>query len=878
MKLIIAAVFFLATLANASEGPPPVLNIKSYASPSGHYVLTVDPSHRLGEGKGSYRMVRDGKESWKKDLDYTFWEASVQDDGSVAGYAYTQGWRAMGRDAGNFVVAILNPDGSERMNRTVARIESRALHTAPGPLARGCLVANGRFIIRFDENANDLMKRGERWEVYNIAKGTQDPDKTLAGQDLGQHGFSMVFDVHAVPGTKLILVSRVVHRYGQKATQGIHLALVDRSCKEVWSKEWPDEFSGIENFSAWMLESDELTASGDLKPSQFVLRSVKSQSRTTFLVSQAGEEAWKVEEVGQAPEAVTLRHHRARDQKLVGTPVTLEHRGTITLDGGSGDSAPLGVPNFEFDGAGRIGFISVASGPLEFSLVDPQHPPAKKFPLGMKHEDGLAFPGCSWIGGDKWVIVRGSYDDHGKTSITVLNTADGSLTPAPDVECPSPSTGQGIFGMGERGFMVMGGFRSRYQVKRIGQDLKSNWEFDGPDVIGSPQSIAVQPDGTVGILVGISDVICVFDEKGAFKRKIDLKSTLGRKPNYVSGLAEDAAGGWVLSDFSGTPSVYRLNADGGIVKSFTPHYADGRKLEIHGRLNRGPDGRLWTTDQAALLRLDDDGKVDLVVGRAPDASSLSDIHELVVTARGIFAVDAHNYGIHIFDVLGKRQSILKPDPADFGSRNELATLAVAGDGSVYLGNRQMFGGSKYLKFAADGSRAGFERGMSGEVSDEWVFRPGSQERIVLGYERVFMVDAEGKKARTIERRADRKWLDHPHAAAIASDGTFAIIADPSSWSSGDGESVTFFTAGGEPVRTVELPGMRFARIALCGRHACIMDENTLTLIDSGTGECRQFTVPGDHKQSWLYPYASPDGKEVWLLDGDAKTLERYALP
>src|SRR3954454_1374798 len=77
--------------ADASHWPSRILNPKIYASPSGRYMLFVDPSDPRGRGKASYRMSVDGKAAWSAEKPYTLWEAGVTDDGSVAGYAYSYG-------------------------------------------------------------------------------------------------------------------------------------------------------------------------------------------------------------------------------------------------------------------------------------------------------------------------------------------------------------------------------------------------------------------------------------------------------------------------------------------------------------------------------------------------------------------------------------------------------------------------------------------------------------------------------------------------------------------------------------------------------------------------------------------------------------------
>ena len=103
--------------AMASEGPPPTLNPKTYSSPSGEWNLKVDPSTLYGQGEGACRLTRNGVEAWSAEHAFTLWDAGVTDEGVVAGYAYTCGWRGFwvehrDREPGDFHVVIFSPEGT----------------------------------------------------------------------------------------------------------------------------------------------------------------------------------------------------------------------------------------------------------------------------------------------------------------------------------------------------------------------------------------------------------------------------------------------------------------------------------------------------------------------------------------------------------------------------------------------------------------------------------------------------------------------------------------------------------------------------------------------------------------------------------------------
>ena len=97
--LSVLLVYSIPAPAFASELPPPTLNPKRYVSPSGKYVLFVNPSDLYGRGKATYGLTLGGREVWSAEHPYTLWDARVADDGVVAGYGYSHGWRGFSEAA-----------------------------------------------------------------------------------------------------------------------------------------------------------------------------------------------------------------------------------------------------------------------------------------------------------------------------------------------------------------------------------------------------------------------------------------------------------------------------------------------------------------------------------------------------------------------------------------------------------------------------------------------------------------------------------------------------------------------------------------------------------------------------------------------------------
>ncbi|HZL98884.1 MAG TPA: hypothetical protein VFD43_01415 [Planctomycetota bacterium] len=886
MRIAAVALLFAAGVswARASEGPPPILDITTYRSPSGEFELVVDPSRLHGQGKGSYRMTRNGTEVWAGEREFTLWEASVTDTGVAGGYAYTHGWRGFSgqradRSHGQFLIVTIDAEGTTRVLQSIERTPG-GMHMPPNPLAAGCFTdqANDRLVVRLaytDDSVND----GERWQAFRLSTGEALPDLVLDASMLdGPNVSHFILEAEPLAGTGLVLVT--ISR--SASHRGLRLSLMDGDCREVWKREWPTEFDAIEDYSPWEARSATLVTTGP-GAGEFAYDSYAAQARIRFVAAAdaTAPNGWRVAETGSEPTTVTIGTDF--DAPLDLPAVNLEAVGVIALQGGSTDDMPaLDVKDFDLDAEGRIGFISTgADGDFALTLLDPARGAGaaeiESIALGISPEEQRALPQLAWIGGQRWVVLRASHDDQAATEGFFVEADVGRVVRIEGLQCPALSISNAVEGTGDGGFLVIPDHRSDLVVAFDARGQRRWTAAKG----SSPKAAAVGSGGSIGLLTGIADQIVILGADGRTDSVIELKQTLGVEPNYVAGLESDAEGGWILHDFNGHPPILRLRADGTPRASFEPHYVDGRTFRLHGSVKRAPDGRLWTSDGAAMLRLDDGGTVDLILGRGPDAPSLGELRCATVDHRGrIYAVDGRNASVHVFDATGQPLRTLNPEPGDFAVDVWIGSITVDGDGAVYyFPSRRVLDTRGYMKFDAAGQRVGFQPGISGEVVDEWIFRPGSRERLVLGYSRAFLVDADGQKTRAIERRADQRWLDNPHSGAVAPDGSFAIVASPSGWNGGRTASVTLFSASGEPQRTLDLPpSFRYARIAYTGQTACIVSDDSLVLLGTSDGRARVFTIPGTVEDRYWYPFSSPDGKEVWLLDTEAQAIHRYALP
>ena len=123
-------VFVLALLAAVTPrgeahawgwpSPPLILDIKTYASPSGIWSLVVDPSDRHGAGRAMYRLSKAGRETWSGERPFTLWDARVSNEGVVVGYAYSDGERDWFK-LGDFRIVAVEANGDVRWEHAFDR-------------------------------------------------------------------------------------------------------------------------------------------------------------------------------------------------------------------------------------------------------------------------------------------------------------------------------------------------------------------------------------------------------------------------------------------------------------------------------------------------------------------------------------------------------------------------------------------------------------------------------------------------------------------------------------------------------------------------------------------------------------------------------------
>lgn len=880
---------FVAYLLGTSPGvaDPRVLDIKSYTSPSGRYVLEVDPGEIYGRGPGTYRLMRDHEEVWSKTLPFTFFESLVLDDGTSVGYAYENGEEgfALSGDAdagaGALHVAILDPKGGVRLDKTTPRNFSRRLHSPAEPLVQGILLSpkQDQFTVCF-------LVGGETdfWKTYRSSTGKLvsqfDVRKTCAAPPEA-HFLQAAETIKDTPLTLLQWSG-----YGAKSGQRQIFMLITPEGRRAWTQDVSAEypFRGDTNADeAYRVAQQTLHAILDVtQPGRFELWFAGDALRVTFSVTRDSKSktGWRVEEAGRTlyrpvpAEETSLAAPENRPLPLLGDFKLEDHELAAT--------GPIhDVTSFAFDAEGHIGLIQGSGEEAggTFTLLDQTGHVVAEVPLprdayGEKIGNVSAAP----VSPGRWVLVASEDGQEERAWGWWFDVSEKRLGKQFPMVCPFITR---LAGNGNGGFVVLAKRRSdRIRTDELhGFDRQGShlWtvtsQGDGPEALFSPEDVTVTGRGEVAVLGKIRDVIQCYDRDGKYLRTVDLKASWGREPRYLVGLTTEVEGGFVVHDFRGDPPFVRMKADGTVRQLLRPRHPNGRIVDAATGLQVAPDGRIWACDQQALFRLDEQGVVDLTLGRNPQPDELVKIAGIAADRRGrLHVVDERTGAIHIYDADGKKLRICRPDAGDFAENVSWPHLAVADDGSVSLqvGNSDK---PAVLQFDPAGHRVGF-KALKIEESQKWYAQPGTKNMLVTVYHFAGLIDSNEGVLKNIDRKADRRWLDYISGVAFASDGSFAILSEKLG-SLGTDSAITLFSAEGNPTQTFPLPKGMASLLGYNGTHFVLRRDKTIEIYDQHAKPVQAFPTPVGYEWGFVL---SREGRELWCLDYSSRTVQRFAMP
>lgn len=268
----------------------------------------------------------------------------------------------------------------------------------------------------------------------------------------------------------------------------------------------------------------------------------------------------------------------------------------------------------------------------------------------------------------------------------------------------------------------------------------------------------------------------------------------------------------------------------------------------------------------------------------PGERSWDRLSELAIGSDGrIYAADTLRSRVLVYDRNGILIDMLLAAEDDFSEENQASRITIAGTNEVYVerwGMESLGEPPGYVRFDAQGERVGFLRTEFDRVSEEWYFKPGTHERWIVGYHRIALTDAEGKIIRTIEKRPNGDWLEVTRSAAVASDGSLAVIAVPDEWGMRGPATINVFRSDGEPLATLAHKGLwQPDQIAFNGRVAVTCDGSRVQFhyLDGRPTIFSSFPVLPEKQEYW-YVHFSPEGDELWARNADERQLHRFRLP
>ncbi len=866
----IAFIFALLVCAFASESPPPMVNVKSYASASGRWSLEVDPTDLYGRGPARCVLMENGHEAWSKELPFTFSEAVVADDGTVAGYGYTEGvrgWAKGGYKAGpgDIRIAILDPSGGFRLDEKIPRHRTLVIHGGPEPTVAGIMLheKDDRFTVRVTTST-------EKWRVFTLSTGKEAGEFATDAAAAGMDSARYIVNAEPVAGTPLTLVHWWCYDDATSKISGL-FTIVTLDGKRVWSLTRPGDYEvpgnedAEDKLRALVMEKGVIL---DTKqPGKFEVWFPSEKQRVFFSIARDGD-GWRVAETAR-------RAYTPPDDKPAEPQIperALEKLGTFTLDDKPAESPVRDVVQFEFDDRGRIGFLRREENAETFVLIEQTGKVLVEMPLKFPKEESTII---AWIAGDRWLITSSLYGNEARPRAYWLDVEKKTRTKIEGFTCPPVKS---LAPTGDGGFVALATQHHRYtmtdQLIVFDAEGKQRWRkaeagYSGkPDELLSPDAVTCTTKSEIALLDNIRGAVQFFDTKGRYLRTLDLAKAWKRKPNYPADISADNDGGFIVGDFDGKPPFVWMRANGTVREQFNPKFIDGRAVSANRSMHVAPDGNLWCSDGHAILKLNAKRTVTTILGVAAKPGSLTNISDVLGDSQGrLYAKDERTGALHQFDSEGRKLRVFNPgkDPAAI---HERMTVAAANERTAELAKKLERSG--YIRIAKDGTVSLAKKLGFDSVMESWF--PRNNDMFALTYEAAYFVGSDGKKLRTITRRADRNWLANPDGAAVAGDGSFAITSKQ--YDERD-SFVTFFSAAGEPLHTASLQG--FMQLSgYNGKHAVFLRKGE-TLITDNRGKPVQRFSGVEADWSWGQ-FLTRDGRELWVIEYASRKVTRYAMP
>jgi hypothetical protein len=664
---------------------------------------------------------------------------------------------------------------------------------------------------------------------------------------------------------------------GLSSTDGAIFALVDLQGRLVWSFELPTDYTLSDQEARKKLYELMSERGGILRsdrPREFDLFFAAASQRVTFSVAQDGSGGWTVKETSRSghtfasppsPSLMSLRKAPLKPLK----PLVLPTRRSTP-------PSPIhDVHSFAFDDRGRIAFLRMTDDEVpDLVLIDQQGKELRQTAVKTGVKGASTWSGPYWVGGSRFILANSENNAEAKTRALWIDAQTGEYKLFPDFDCPRVN---GLLGFADGTFVALGSHLAAFD-KQGHKIWTVDYDFSGkPEALVQPQALAATTNDDIIILEFGKPVAKCFDRQGHYLRTIDLKSVLASENNFFAGISTDVDGGFLVE--RGTSPLARLNADGTVRARLTPKYADGKTIDAERDTRIAPDGKLWTSDGWCLMRLNEKGIVDRVVGQSPKIEELGSTNHIAIDHKGqIYALDSRTGTIHVFDSAGRFRHVCPSTWKDFSGLVSSPAMSFGDQGDVYYGPGGEFKlldeKCPYAHFGPNGEK------LKSVVwtGESCLLQPRTGHLVSLSFRGAVLIDLAGKTIRSLARRPDHCWMAGLMSASVAADGSFAILANE--YEQGP-PTVNLFTADGDPICTIPLPGLtRWSiEMAYAGQRVVVAAQEGLFFFDrSGAALCRS-DLPLPPRRNLSYsPYLLDEGRTLALIDGTNPRLYRYQLP
>lgn len=884
MRIMLAALLVVATGSLTSTSAPiPALRPAgpslfhpySRTSPDGTWSVLVDPTQRYGDGPADYVVKHADAVVWSGRRSWTLRDAAIDDAGRVAGYGYSE-QEPPATLPGALHAVLLAADGSIVLDERHERARSREMHGTPWPFGLGVHVQPELERFVFWVACTTGERGSDAWWAFSACDGSEVFRKPVATSSIERAG---PWTSRAVRGTPLTCVRQ---REWTARGERIRCILLDSAMAPVWRSEVLDGAGSEER----VRDAAERAFGVDPEVGHFSIVLAGEGATVRFVVERAGE-GWSAREIGRTPWSPP--EPRRTLPAFADLPTTeLVSRGVVPLEGPPRESpAVRDVRAFDVSEAGVLRFVRTEQdGGYALVRVDVEGKLLSEKRVELAGSAAELEPRFWPLAAGAWLVTQSPFGTGARSSAWRVDESTGVARRLETFDAPAVDAVAAFAG---GGFVVLATESTEHTRSDclIGFDSAGIrlWRLDperdsvAPASLFSASDVAITSDGRVAVIDTIREILQYFSATdGRHIESIDLAAAWERKPNYVADIAADVEGGVLVHDFGGDAPLVRVHRDGTLRAGWMPRGVDGKDQPALARNARvAPDGRVWSADAQRIVRLGEDGTVDLVAGVRPDDRVLAEPSGGIVDVHGRAVVaDAATGVIHVHDSAGRRLFTCAADSSEVKRVDAFVGLCATRDGGIAVqGSRRSHvrrfgpGGEPLAPLRVPGSTYSLAASPAGD--ELYAATLGD------GFARVA---TEARPELAFDRAPDRSWLRWTGVPTVGRDGTVAITG--SAGLDAAGHALLLY-AGGDPgaVRVVPLPeGAPIQSTSLGRGWAVVWRFTNEALLVELAGERRvriRMTGSGKDDAGWQFGF-DPETGELLALDVRGRALHRFALP